>query len=429
MDAAELATLVEELELRVERLRILYDQYFMGIEKIPPDVLKKDVERRMWVLRKEKIRNTGTRFKFQQITQRLNTFGSYWMRICRDIENGTYKRDVIRAKKRFGIVPNKATVADVAKGPGPGEDYESIALDDFDIELEEPESSQKLDEPMLEEEFPALFPDTPRPMEAAKPQLTAKPVLSTAARGAPPPAPTPSRPQPPSAPVAKPQVTPPRAGAPAGTIPATTAPQPAAVAAKPAHDPRSPFAPRAPTPRTKKEDDLDAMLDDALGDSMKPAPRAPAIAKPPEKPAPPQPAPIRASAPQSPGAPRAPLGARIPIGERASAAKLPTAPVAPPQAAPQPIAPKPIAAATPPRTSAPTPPRNSRPDDPDRAIYSKYVDAKRQNGESTAGITYENLAKNLAETRERLKAKSGGRNIDFDVVVKDGKTILKPTVK
>ena len=40
-----MAALVDELDLRVERLRVLYDQYFMGIEKIPPEVLKKDVER------------------------------------------------------------------------------------------------------------------------------------------------------------------------------------------------------------------------------------------------------------------------------------------------------------------------------------------------------------------------------------------------
>ena len=65
MEAEEVAALVDELDLRVERLRVLYDQYFMGIEKIPPEVLKKDVERRMWVLRREKIRNTGVRFRFQ----------------------------------------------------------------------------------------------------------------------------------------------------------------------------------------------------------------------------------------------------------------------------------------------------------------------------------------------------------------------------
>src|SRR6185436_2174204 len=74
---------VEELELRVERLRALYDQYFMGIEKIEPMVQRKDVDRRLWLLRREQIRNTGLRFKFNQVVSRYNTFGMYWQRTIR----------------------------------------------------------------------------------------------------------------------------------------------------------------------------------------------------------------------------------------------------------------------------------------------------------------------------------------------------------
>src|SRR5262249_45699394 len=59
-------------------------------------------DRRVWVLRREQIRNTGMRFKFQMLVQRLNTFQQYWQRVAREIENGTYRRDVIRAAQRFG---------------------------------------------------------------------------------------------------------------------------------------------------------------------------------------------------------------------------------------------------------------------------------------------------------------------------------------
>ena len=64
---------VEELELKVERLKALYQQFFMGIEKIPPDVLKKEVDRSIWRLRREQLRGTRLLFKFQQIVQRYNT--------------------------------------------------------------------------------------------------------------------------------------------------------------------------------------------------------------------------------------------------------------------------------------------------------------------------------------------------------------------
>ena len=38
MEQAELENLVTELELRVDRLRSLFEQYFMGIEKLEPGV-------------------------------------------------------------------------------------------------------------------------------------------------------------------------------------------------------------------------------------------------------------------------------------------------------------------------------------------------------------------------------------------------------
>ena len=93
---------VEELELKVERLKALYQQFFMGIEKIPPDVLKKEVDRTIWRLRREQLRGTRLLFKFQQIVQRYNTYQNYWARILRQMESGTYQRDVMRAARRFG---------------------------------------------------------------------------------------------------------------------------------------------------------------------------------------------------------------------------------------------------------------------------------------------------------------------------------------
>jgi type IV secretory pathway VirB10-like protein len=91
---------LNELEVRVERLRSLYEQYFLGIEKIPPGVAHKDVERRFWLIRKVKVRNTARRFKLQMLSQRFNTLQQHWTKICRQIENGTYVRHLVKAKRR-----------------------------------------------------------------------------------------------------------------------------------------------------------------------------------------------------------------------------------------------------------------------------------------------------------------------------------------
>src|SRR5438552_14472548 len=102
METAEIERELEELETRGERLRALYEQYFLGLEKLEPQIQKKDLERRIFTLRKEQIRNTGLRFKFQMLVQRFNTLQQYWQRVTREIENGTYRRDVVRAAVRFG---------------------------------------------------------------------------------------------------------------------------------------------------------------------------------------------------------------------------------------------------------------------------------------------------------------------------------------
>ena len=64
-----------------------------------------------------------------------------------------------------------------------------------------------------------------------------------------------------------------------------------------------------------------------------------------------------------------------------------------------------------------------------RQIYGQYVDAKRARQESTASLTYENLAKSLRESSDKLRQKHTGKSVDFEVTVKDGKTILRPIVK
>jgi hypothetical protein len=63
-----------------------------------------------------------------------------------------------------------------------------------------------------------------------------------------------------------------------------------------------------------------------------------------------------------------------------------------------------------------------------RQIYVDYVDAKRKQNESTAAISYQAVAKSLRESGDRLRQKHG-KPVDFEVAVKDGKTVLRPIIK
>ncbi|TVQ96235.1 MAG: hypothetical protein EA398_16325 [Deltaproteobacteria bacterium] len=92
--------IIRELEMKLDRLRALYDQYFLGIEKMAPLVLRKDVVRLIADLQKMQIRRTATRFRMQQQVQRFNTMRTRWARTEREIEAGTYKLHLRRAERR-----------------------------------------------------------------------------------------------------------------------------------------------------------------------------------------------------------------------------------------------------------------------------------------------------------------------------------------
>ncbi len=325
--------LIGELEVAVDRLRSLYEQYFMGIEKLEPTVPRKDVDRRIHLLRKEQIRNTALRFRFQMIVQRYNTYQTHWQRICREIENGTYKRHLIRAKRRFGssAPPPRAQPPSVQPvGPQPG----AVVSGELAAELAE-----------LDREFaPAEF-DIPIDVEVPESFPEARPPV-------PRPAPVPLKPGPPSL------------SRKVGSPSEISGPPPRAASLA------APLPPRPPLP-------------------------------PPRNPSLPLPLP-RGSPPAAP-------------------------PQARPAGAPPPVDPRPPAPA-PPRPATPAAKDAGLPEERLKVLYAQYVEAKRRQNESTAAITYQSVAKTLRDSGEKLREKHG-KPVDFEVTVKDGKTILKPVLK
>ena len=163
MNPKEQEIAISELEDRVDRLRNIYEQYFLGFERLEPTVPRKDVDRRFALLRKEQIRNTAMRFRFNVIAQKYNTYAMHWVRICRQIEEGTYKRHVRRAKARFG------------DGPDPIERDISIDIDTTEFDME-----SVLDEINAENERrERLPPDTVRPPPSVRAAASARAILGT----------------------------------------------------------------------------------------------------------------------------------------------------------------------------------------------------------------------------------------------------------
>jgi hypothetical protein len=91
------------------------------------------------------------------------------------------------------------------------------------------------------------------------------------------------------------------------------------------------------------------------------------------------------------------------------------------------IAPKAAPPAAPPKP-APAPAATANVDDARmRDLHARLQQAKQQTKE--ANVSYEGLAKSIRATEAKLREQHKNRKIDFDVVIKDGKAVVKPIVR
>lgn len=100
MTPKEFEIRLSDAEVQLSRIKHLYEQWFQGIERIEPQIPRKQFDRSLHELRKISPRNTALRFRFQTLIQRYTTLQTYWRRIGRQIEEGTYRRDLLRARQR-----------------------------------------------------------------------------------------------------------------------------------------------------------------------------------------------------------------------------------------------------------------------------------------------------------------------------------------
>ncbi|MBV8759354.1 MAG: hypothetical protein JO257_18850, partial [Deltaproteobacteria bacterium] len=107
--------LLDTLDKTLDRLKTLYEQYFLGIQKQAPAYIHSDVERKLRDLMQLQIRNTGLRYRLNSIQAKFGAYNSYWRRTLRQIENGTYIRNLSkigRAAARSGAdIPEEILAA------------------------------------------------------------------------------------------------------------------------------------------------------------------------------------------------------------------------------------------------------------------------------------------------------------------------------
>jgi hypothetical protein len=79
---------LDELETSIRRLQIEWDKFFGGVERTPPNDLKRRTEVLMRKHYGTEIRNGAERFRFQSLTARYNTYNELWSKRLRYLEEG-----------------------------------------------------------------------------------------------------------------------------------------------------------------------------------------------------------------------------------------------------------------------------------------------------------------------------------------------------
>jgi len=90
-----------EIERKLDRLRSMYETFFSGVEKRPPNVARRELNRLMLETQQLQIRNAALRFRFQSLSQKWVLLTTYWNRTMREIEAGTYRKDLARVARHL----------------------------------------------------------------------------------------------------------------------------------------------------------------------------------------------------------------------------------------------------------------------------------------------------------------------------------------
>ena len=79
---------LDQLEENIRKLKNKYDQFFSGIQKMPPMQERKNVEVLIYEIGKQKMRDNTRRFRYNTLLSRYNQYREMWGRKMREREEG-----------------------------------------------------------------------------------------------------------------------------------------------------------------------------------------------------------------------------------------------------------------------------------------------------------------------------------------------------
>ncbi len=171
-DAEDALEACAAIEAELAELRAAYEQYFLGVERHPPNARHDALKRRMQELKGLFVRQTAVKFRIQTVSARLTTFERLWDRSLKEIEAGTYRRDLSRAKRH-------QKERELGKQKKPAETPEELDLSDLDDDLDSAiAAATSTPRPANGTGPSAMVPPPPPSVPPAKPTVPVMPVLT-----------------------------------------------------------------------------------------------------------------------------------------------------------------------------------------------------------------------------------------------------------
>ena len=105
------------IENKLNMLKLDYERYFLGSRKREPIMERREIQKFFTQWANMPVQNTATRFRFNSLNARYQAMKRQWDSILRQMEAGTYKRDVFKANLRQG--PSAAPAGPARSGDSP----------------------------------------------------------------------------------------------------------------------------------------------------------------------------------------------------------------------------------------------------------------------------------------------------------------------
>ncbi len=98
-EPAKISQELDRISEEIDKLHTKFEQYFLGREKKSPQIEREKLLKRLRLIQSRYLKNTMLRFKFGTVMSKMVTYGQYWDRIFKEMENGTFDRRRFRVSE------------------------------------------------------------------------------------------------------------------------------------------------------------------------------------------------------------------------------------------------------------------------------------------------------------------------------------------